>query len=517
MAFVQALLSNPAIPVKDRQKALDRVFSDPGLPSRNPTTSFWLRSPHPDLAKAQSATLPSEADVVIIGSGVTGTSIARTLLKSRKAEKTQNESKRPAVVMLEARDICSGATGRNGGHILETAEEYPDLEDKYGPDAAQKIMRFRLAHLQEMLDTAEQYGLTQECQARKVQFLSVYFDEDGWDDARERIRRLKAGLPEETKEWRVYEKEQIPEEFSLPHALGIVAGPGGAIWPYRFVTGVLGQLKQDFPRDLQIETNTPVTGIEEAVDGKDGSHLRYLVSTPRGIIRARHVIHCTNAHTGHLVPGLRGCIYPARGQMSAQHPGQNFRCQGEEHSWIFNYDRGFDYLTQLPQSEAGQMMMFGGGFAQGQGGGIADLGISDDSELSMYVDIHLSGALSAVFGRNNWGNVGRQSVEQMWTGNLGFSADGMPWVGRLPASTTQRGVYGKEKGAEWVSAAFSGEGMVLAWLCGKALATKLLIHDDELLETEPTDLSWFPEQMLVTEDRIKEAAMMYHVQQRPHL
>lgn len=517
MAFVQAQLSNPAIPAKDRQKALDRAFADPGLPSSNPTSSFWLRSPHPDLAKAHSATLPSEADVVIIGSGVTGTSIARTLLKSRKAEKRQNDSNRPAVVILEARDVCSGATGRNGGHILETAEEFADLEDMHGTDAAKKILKFRLAHLREMLDTAEEYGLTEHCQARRVQFLSVYFDEDGWEDARERVRRLKAGLPEETMEWKIYEREEIPEEFCLPRALGIVAGPGGAIWPYRFVTGVLGQLKEEFPRDLLIETNTPVTGIEEDVSEEGNSRLRYSISTSRGVVRTRHVIHCTNAHVGHLVPGLRGRICPIRGQMSAQHPGQNFRCQGEEHSWIFNYDRGFDYLTQLPQSEAGQMMMFGGGFAQGGGGGIADMGVATDSEISLYADIHLSGALSAVFGRNNWGNVARQSVEQMWTGNMGFSADGLPWVGQLPGSTTQRGLHDEEQGAEWVSAAFSGEGMVLAWLCGKALATMLLIKDDKLLETESTDLSWFPEQMLVTEDRVKKAVLMRHVQERSHL
>ncbi|OOF91806.1 hypothetical protein ASPCADRAFT_133894 [Aspergillus carbonarius ITEM 5010] len=516
MSFVQALLSNPGIPVHERQKAIDRVFSDPGLPTTNPTSSFWLRSPHPDLAEAQSATFPSEAEVVIIGSGVTGTSIAGTLLKSRKAD--QNDDKRPAVVILEARSICSGATGRNGGHILETGEEFADLEDTYGREAAQRIMRFRMAHLREILDTAEEYGLTEDCQARKVQFLNVYFDKEGWQGARERLRRLQEGLPEETQEWRAYEREQIPEEFRLPRAQGIIAGPAGAIWPYRFITGVLGRLREQFPQDLLIESNTSVTGIKENSMDEGHDSLRYLIETPRGMIRARHVVHCTNAHVGHLVPGLRGRVYPIRGQMSAQHPGQKFHGQGKEHSWIFNYDRGFDYLTQLPPSEAGQMMMFGGGFAQGEGGGMADLGIATDSELSLYADIHLSGALSAVFGRDNWGRVPRQSVDQMWTGNMGFSADGLPWVGQLPDLLTQRKLQREGSGAEWVSAAFSGEGMVFAWLCGKALATMLLIHDDQLLETASRDLSWFPEQMLVTGERIEKAVLPRYIQDsRPHL
>lgn len=193
--------------------------------------------------------------------------------------------------------------------------------------------------------------------------------------------------------------------------------------------------------------------------------------------------------------------------MSAQTPGSKFRNQGTEHSWIFNYDRGFDYLTQLPRSDAGEIMMFGGGFAQGEGGGIADFGISTDSELSLYADIHLSGALSAVFGRENWGSVPGPSVEKMWTGNMGFSADGFPWVGQLPVSLTKREQHEQGQGAEWISAAFSGEGMVLAWLCGKALGAMLLAYDDELLETESADLSWFPEQMLVTEKRVKESVL----------
>ncbi|EAW06968.1 NAD(P)/FAD-dependent oxidoreductase [Aspergillus clavatus NRRL 1] len=517
MAFVQALLSNPTVPAEERQKALDRAFSDPGLPTTKPTTSFWLRNPHPTLAQAQSSNLPSEAEVVIIGSGVAGASIARTLLKSRKPGKEAGS--RPAVVILEARDVCSGATGRNGGHILETAEEFVDLEESIGLEAAKITMRFRMAHLKELLKTADEFGLTEESQARKVQFLSVYFDEEGWKAAVPRLKRLKECLPEEAAEWRSYDKDEVPKEFCLPRARGIIAGPAGAVWPYKLVTGILDRLQKKHPEDLRIETNTPVTGIQDN-SSQEESSLRYSVETTRGTIRARHIVHCTNAHTGHLVPGLRGRIYPVRGQMSAQNPGSKFRGQGAEHSWIFNYEKGFDYLTQLPSSkrtDAGEMMMFGGGFAHGEGGGIGDFGIPTDSELSLYADIHLSGALSAIFGRENWGSVPGESVEQMWTGSLGFSSDGFPWVGKLPKSLTQRGEGKEEGGSEWISAAFSGEGMVLAWLSGKALGTMLLAHDNNLAETESADLSWVPEQMLVTEDRVEKAVLPRKVDFHPSL
>lgn len=80
----------------------NRLKLSPGLPVPNPTTSFWTVPP--SVIAKHISELPVYADVVIIGSGISGTSVARKLLS--------DESKSLGVVMLEARDICSGATGR---------------------------------------------------------------------------------------------------------------------------------------------------------------------------------------------------------------------------------------------------------------------------------------------------------------------------------------------------------------------------------------------------------------------
>ncbi|KAH8698743.1 FAD dependent oxidoreductase-domain-containing protein [Talaromyces proteolyticus] len=527
MAFVQHVLFDSALPGSIRQRALDRIYADPGIPVNEGTTSsFWLQTPHPTLSKIQLSNLPSSADTVIIGSGITGASVARTLLQCRERNSSIPSSENePSVVMLEARDICSGATGRNGGHILETADDYVHLANDFGEDAAKKIMKFRLAHLQTILDVADELMIREECQARKVQFLSVYFDEETWEMAKERLSRFKEAMPEESADWLLYE-DIIPEEFHLPAARGVIAGPAGAIWPYKFVTGVLDSLRRQFPHDLHIETNTPVQDI---ITSSEESRWPFSVVTTRGIIKCRHLVHCTNGHISHLVPGFRGRIYPVRGQMSAQSPGDKFPAYGMKHSWLLNYDRGFDYLTQLPHdhAESNAEMMLGGGFAQGKNGGVDDLGISHDSELCLYIDIHLSGALAAVFGHQNWGKTSGQSVKNMWTGIMGFSADGMPWVGKLPSSLTDRSHDRNEgnaaHGAEWVSAAFSGEGMVQAWLCGKALGLMILDHDGKQSTGESADVrSWFPEQMVVTEERIRKSFLPRQIQHptkedNPHL
>ena len=113
--------------------------------------------------------------------------------------------------MLEARTVCSGATGRNGGHILETADEYSRFADVLGVDAARNLIRFRLAHLREMLTVAEELGITAETQARKVRFLSIYFRDKPWKTALERMHRFKEEMPEEAAEWTSYEGDNIPK------------------------------------------------------------------------------------------------------------------------------------------------------------------------------------------------------------------------------------------------------------------------------------------------------------------
>lgn len=73
------------------------------MPSAESTKSFWHREPSPLLGHRTTPELPATADVVIVGSGITGAFAAKFL------KKKWPESK---VVMLEAREACWGATGR---------------------------------------------------------------------------------------------------------------------------------------------------------------------------------------------------------------------------------------------------------------------------------------------------------------------------------------------------------------------------------------------------------------------
>lgn len=81
------------------------------LPRDNPTLSYW-QDPPDEIADLRSTSdLPPRAEVVIIGSGITGAAVAWNLLQSTTTSHGE-------IVMLEARQACSGATGRNGSFLF---------------------------------------------------------------------------------------------------------------------------------------------------------------------------------------------------------------------------------------------------------------------------------------------------------------------------------------------------------------------------------------------------------------
>jgi len=76
------------------------------LPTPTSTASFWHSEPNEFLLGHRTTNeLPASADIVIVGSGITGTAVARYLAEDERANGKN-------VVMLEAREACWGATGR---------------------------------------------------------------------------------------------------------------------------------------------------------------------------------------------------------------------------------------------------------------------------------------------------------------------------------------------------------------------------------------------------------------------
>lgn len=83
-------------------------------PRDHPTQSYWQINPDAIADLRSTASVPRIADTVIIGSGITGAAVAFSLLSGDSGDDHGAQD----IVMVEARQACSGATGRNGIHLL---------------------------------------------------------------------------------------------------------------------------------------------------------------------------------------------------------------------------------------------------------------------------------------------------------------------------------------------------------------------------------------------------------------
>ncbi|KAJ4249784.1 hypothetical protein NW762_012126 [Fusarium torreyae] len=470
------------------QDALKLMAVRPGLPSTIPTVPAWQTPPHPTVSNARSSTLPSEADVVIIGSGITGIGAAHCLLNHTHATHLK-------VIMLEARTATSGATGRNGGHLVSDSDSlFPTLVKGVGLERATETVRFseanirRLQELVSQLDPADREAV----EYRELTTATAFTDQGSFEQAADDIRQLLKAVPDGELKYKVFNKEDSARIFKFTNVAGAVAQTGvAALWPYRLLTAILASLAKDFSDRFSLETNTPVLSVdvEKNVSGKHP----YSTHTSRGLIRAKHVIHCTNGYSGHLIPGLVGGLYPLRGTMSTQKLGPSFPNVGDKMSWsqvshgTYDADTGHINLgLYYAQQNAKTGVMFLGGESQK----LDTLLTSDDSAVAEEARRSLSSAAPKI-----WKDASPAKALEVWSGIMGFTADGMPLVGNLP-----RGLTGRDGNGEWIAAGFNGHGMDKCWLSGEAIARMVLGEKDVpgfpkayLLSDERVS-SWTPEQ-----------------------
>ncbi|KAK6858319.1 hypothetical protein PG995_006018 [Apiospora arundinis] len=327
---------------------MDKIASEPvSLPRDNPTQSYWQDPPDEIADLRTTANPPDSADVVIIGSGITGAAIAWNLLQNDADEKRPPRS----IVMLEARQACSGATGRNGGHTKAASyRTFLHHAKEHGTAEAVKIAQLELDNIRAMHAFAREHAI--DCDSHPCQTVDVVYDAAQWAEDQRAVQAMRDAMPgHPAAEYALYTADEVRDKFYCgkgghEDVAGGVGYEAGSMSSYRLVVGVL---KMCMERGLNLQTNTPATSLEK-IDGSDGDSWR--VNTPRGTITAQKVILATNGYTAHLLPQFQGIIVPLRGHVTAQRPGQNMPTNGLPGTYSFVHGDAYDYMIPRPLDPA---------------------------------------------------------------------------------------------------------------------------------------------------------------------
>lgn len=325
------------------------------------TDPYWLEEPILDRPRPR---LDGRAEVEIVGGGVTGLSCALTLALADVH-----------VRLHEARELASGASGRNGGFALRGGSmAYPDAIEQLGRERARVLWALTERGLDRMEALAGDAF-------RRTGSLRV-----AADDAE--LVEIERELEELTRDG--FAAERVD---ALPDALAGFAGAfrhvgDGALQPARWVRR-LGMLAAE-------------AGAELVEHSRVGSLAE---------LEAPVVVLATDGYTGGLLPALDAVVGPVRNQVVVTEPlaALRFGCP--------HYARhGFDYWQQLPDR---RLVV----------GGRRDV----DPERELTADESLTPAIQASLEELATRLAGEPvEITHRWAGIFGSSPDGLPLAGQAP-------------------------------------------------------------------------------------
>ncbi|CAN8106010.1 unnamed protein product [Discula destructiva] len=454
-----------------------------GLPVPNSTQSYWHTQPSERLTGYRSTPdLPSTADTIIIGTGMTGSFAARFLKASKPSAR---------LLVLEAREACWGATGRNGGHCQ------PFLYGK-----PEEVARFELETYFFLRDLCARENIP--CDFRCVPGVHAMLSDEVWDAARGAVARLTAAVPAFADKIVAVGPEGLVSNGGGGGGGGVGAGEwaegltmdglrlnqpevkgavvqryAASMWPYKLVCWVLEQLLAAHGADeLNLQTNTAVTSVtRHAASG------RWVVQTARGRVTADQVLLATNAYTSRLLPAFADLIVPVRGQIGALLPPEPRLAL--DHSYVFfgplkdangNPTTRDEYLVQRPLP-TGELIL-GGGRHLAKGMAVGEW---HDDALDEPVASWLREELEPVLSLDQKQEEQEEQEEGVkaqglkatmeWTGIMGYSRDDVPWIGAVPEA------LGGGEGL-FMACGFTGHGMPRCALAGRGVA-RMMTGDEE--------------------------------------
>ncbi|MDP2350314.1 MAG: FAD-dependent oxidoreductase [Chloroflexota bacterium] len=304
-----------------------------------PSVSFWLESAEDDLTPRPPIDGTTEADVAILGAGMTGLWTAYYL---------QRRDPSLRIVLVEREFAGFGASGRNGAWCAPDLNiSMSRLAKVHGTDAARAMQQATYDAVDEVGRACAETGI--DAGFHKGGELILARGPQG-------IPALESSMEEYARfgfedHYRLLDAAQLSERIRVAGAIRALASEDAAgIHPGRRVRGLARRVEQDGAR---IAEGTTVTGFRP----KDAGGRATLV-TPRGDVRAPVIVLAGEAYLSEL-PGLHRQLVPLWSLIVLTEPVTD--AQWEEIGWanrelVASTRMSIDYLSR---TEDGRIL-FGG-------------------------------------------------------------------------------------------------------------------------------------------------------------
>lgn len=367
----------------------------------------------------------AEADVCVIGGGLAGLAVALGLAE---------RGKKP--VLLEARRIGWGASGRNGGFVLAGYSAYARaLAKRLGKEEARRLYRLSREGMLLVRRRIDTYGI--DCAPVAGHLVASWYD-------------TKQAVEEEA--------AFLRQEF----------GENVAFWPREKVREICRTDKyfdgQFYPDCFHMNPLAYVHGIAKAIIAKGGrifecsAALRTadkaeikIIHTAQGQVRAPQVVYCGSAYFNGLEKKLTRSCLPIRSDVmvTAPIPPEKLAATITKPYAIRDNRWADDYYRVLPDNR----ILWGGGCALGPA----------PADLKERMLVGLLKIYPQLTGTR---------AEIAWSGLMGFTVDKMPVLGRM-------------RDGVWACTNVGGQGLNVTTTCGELVAAAIAEGDETYRLFEP--------------------------------
>ncbi len=353
-------------------------------------------------------------DVCVIGGGFTGLSTALNL-----AELGFD------VVLLEARRIGWGASGRNGGQVGSGLNwSQTELEADFGVEAAHALWDLCEQAKQEVTRRIRQHQISCDFKHGTVAAAVTRKAAKTYQEEADHLREKY-----DCKAIRFVDREEISELLGTNrYWAGMLDSSTGHLHPLNFAIGLARAATE---AKVRIHENSPVVGYTRDGDG-------YSVTTSRGsVVKSRFVVFGCNAYMDGVAMNFSKWIMPFVSCVAATEPLDESVAQSINRDDVAVYDSRFclDYYRLTSD----RRLLFGGAenYIPTESGNIA-------RRIRSRI-LHLYPTMTDV------------KIDYAWGGKIAATRSRLPSVGRIDENT-------------YYAQGYSGHGVALTNIVGRSIA-----------------------------------------------